>query len=73
MSTIQMESLWQFIQSLSLSQKNRRWLADRLVNCNASNAEMPNAKTLQAIKEAKEGKTTSYTSFEDFKQRMYDL
>lgn len=27
-----MESLWTYIQSLSLSKKNKRWLADRLIS-----------------------------------------
>ncbi len=26
-----MESLWQYIQSLSLSERNREWLADKLL------------------------------------------
>lgn len=31
MSAIQVEGLWQFIQTLSLSNRNKQWLADRLV------------------------------------------
>ncbi len=30
-TSAQVESLWQYIQSLSLSERNRRWLAERLV------------------------------------------
>ena len=31
MSTIQVEGLWQFIQTLMLSNKNKQWLADKLI------------------------------------------
>ena len=72
MSTLQIESLWQFIQTLSLSTQNKKWLADRLLE--SSDAESStNATTLNAIKEAREGKVTSYTSIDDFKKHMYEL
>lgn len=31
MSAIQIEGLWQFIQTLTLSNRNKQWLADRLI------------------------------------------
>ena len=31
MSTLQIENLWQYIQTLSLSAHNKQWLADRLM------------------------------------------
>lgn len=72
MSTIQIESLWQYIQSLSLSKRNRKWLAERLL-ANDNAEEKPNATTLQAIKEAEDGEATTFTSLDDFKKHMYEL
>ncbi len=72
MSTIQIESLWQYIQSLSLSKKNRKWLAERLLENSAAESSA-NATTLKAIKEAEEGKVTTFSSIDDFKKHMYDL
>ncbi len=31
MSTLQIEGLWQFIQTMSLSKRNKQWLAKRLL------------------------------------------
>ena len=31
MSALQLESLWQYIQTLSMPEANRRWLAERLI------------------------------------------
>lgn len=72
MSTVQIESLWQYIQSLSLSKRNKKWLAERLL-ANDNAEEKPNATTLQAIKEAEEGEVTTFTSLDDFKKHMYEL
>lgn len=72
MSTIQIESLWQYIQTLSLSKKNKKWLAERLLeNCSAESSV--NATTLKAIKEAEEGKVSTFSSMDDFKKHMYEL
>lgn len=71
MSTVQIESLWQYIQSLSLSKRNKKWLAERLL-ANDNAEEKPNATTLQAIKEAEEGEVTTFTSLDDFKKHMYE-
>ena len=72
MSTIQIESLWQYIQTLSLSKKNKKWLAERLLE-NTSAPPTANATTQKAIKEAEEGKVTSFASIDDFKKHMYEL
>lgn len=72
MSTVQIESLWQYIQTLSLSKKNKKWLAERLLeNCTAE--PKVNATTQKAIKEAEEGNVTTFTSIDDFKKHMYEL
>lgn len=40
MSTLQLESLWQFILTMSLSKRNKQWLAERLLeNINEDNSE----------------------------------
>lgn len=31
MTTVAMNSLWTFLESLSLSRRNRKWLAERLI------------------------------------------
>ncbi len=72
MSTIQIESLWQYIQTLSLSKKNKKWLAERLLE-NSTVESSANATTLKAIKEAEEGKVTNFSSIDDFKKHMYEL
>ncbi len=32
MTTVAMNSLWEFLKSLSLSRRNRKWLAERLIS-----------------------------------------
>lgn len=72
MSTIQIESLWQYIQTLSLSKKNKKWLAERLLENGTADSSV-NATTLKAIKESEEGKVTTFSSIDDFKKHMYEL
>lgn len=72
MSTIQVESLWQYIQTLSLSKRNKKWLAERLLE-NDTTGSSANATTLKAIKEAEEGNVTTFSSIDDFKKHMYEL
>lgn len=43
MSTAQMEGLWQFLQTLSLSKSNKQWLADHLT-MPTETIETPNQK-----------------------------
>jgi len=72
MSTAQIESLWQYIQTLSLSRKNRKWLAERLLQ-NDIDTVSANATTLKAIEEAQNNEVTSFASLDDFKKHMYEL
>lgn len=72
MSTIQIEGLWQYIQTLSLSKKNKKWLAERLLE-NSTAETTANATTQKAIKEAEEGMVTTFASVDDFKKHMYEL
>jgi len=72
MSTVQIESLWQYIQTLSLSRRNRKWLAERLLENDTGNASA-NATTLKAIEEAQNDEVTSFASIDDFKKHMYEL
>jgi|GEM_PF-1748247 len=37
MTTLALNSLWNYIQSLSLSASNKKWLAERLLESNAAN------------------------------------
>lgn len=45
MSTIQIEGLWQYIQTLSLSARNKKWLAERLVESTVSSKGDPVKET----------------------------
>ena len=38
MTTIQLNNLWTYLQSLSLSGRNKKWLADRLVESTQTKA-----------------------------------
>ena len=72
MSTAQIEGLWQYIQTLSLSKRNKKWLAERLLE-NETSLNQACATTMKAIKEAEEGKVTSFATIDDFKKHMYEL
>ena len=48
MSAIQLEGLWQYIQTLSLPAKNKKWLAERL---------------LESIQNAPKGKAQEETDY----------
>jgi len=72
MSTLQIEGLWQYIQTLSLSRRNRKWLAERLLE-NDTDKVSANATTLKAIKEAQNDEVISFASIDDFKKHMYEL
>ena len=41
MTTIAMKSLWEFLQSLSLSQRNRKWLAEKLLDAEKKDGTDP--------------------------------
>ena len=55
MSTIQLEGLWAYIQTLSLNKQNKQWLAERLVMPDATEKqEQYVSETLTAaLKETK--------------------
>ncbi len=77
-TSAQMESLWQYIQSLSLSERNRRWLADRLVEPTATMkvgeepAEYISKREILAGIDAglKDFKAGRMQSFDDFIKEM---
>ena len=72
MSTAQLEGLWQYIQTLSLSKRNKKWLAERLLESENSQNQA-STTTMKAIKEAEEGNVTSFATIDDFKKHMYEL
>ncbi|MCQ2148722.1 MAG: hypothetical protein MJZ16_14585 [Bacteroidales bacterium] len=47
-------------------------MAERLLE-NETTESSVNATTLKAMKEAEEGKVTTFTSMDDFKKHMYEL
>lgn len=48
MSAIQIEGLWQFIQTLSLSNRNKQWLAERLMEASAQKTYANDTEYIQA-------------------------
>lgn len=42
MSTVQIEGLWSFIQTLALSNRNKQWLADRLIESTSTSVSPSN-------------------------------
>ena len=48
MSAIQVEGLWQFIQTLSLSNRNKQWLADRLIEATTQKTYANDTEYIQA-------------------------
>ena len=44
MTTTAMNNLWSYIQGLSLSQRNRKWLAERLINPTADDPKTARQK-----------------------------
>ena len=64
MSTAQMEGLWQYLQTLSLSRSNRQWLAEHLIMPTEA-TETPNQKYVResltrAIKEVREAEKVGH-------------
>lgn len=64
MTTIAMNNLWTYIESLGLSARNRKWLAEKLLAPSPSETEL-NATTIKAIEDVKAGKTYKATSVDD--------
>lgn len=72
MNTVQMEGLWQFLQTLSLSRSNKQWLAEHLV-MPSETTETPNQKYVResltrAMKEVREAEKEgrNLQSLDDF-------
>ncbi len=45
----------------------------RKIKTPVEKAEIPNADTLEAVRQAKAGEGVRYTSMEDFKRAMYEI
>lgn len=67
MTSIQLESLWSYIQSLNLSKRNRTWLSNKLIE-NQANTESVSNDTYKkkviagidsGLNDVKEGRTVS--------------
>ena len=70
MTTVAMNNLWNYIEGLSLSARNRKWLAERLTNYDtkkADNVITPElqAKIDQARKDLREGRCVTLHTHED--------
>ena len=64
MTTTAMNNLWTYIESLGLSARNRKWLAEKLLAPSSSETEL-NATTIKAIEDVKAGKTYKASSVDD--------
>lgn len=62
MTTVAMNNLWTYIESLGLSARNRKWLAAKLVE--PAETEL-NAMTIKAIEDVKVGKTYKASSVDE--------
>ena len=65
-----MESLWQYIESLSLSNRNREWLADKLLEGTDRGKETEYiskeevlARIDEGLKDVKAGRNVSFEEF----------
>ena len=72
MTTVAMNSLWEYLQSLSLSKRNRKWLAERLIAFDDTkvNDVTKTAGFKEALDDAKNGRVTHYDSLKDFYKEM---
>ena len=78
MTTIALNNLWTYIQGLSLKQKDREWLAGKLLEPKADDAMTARQKAyvkeslyraLDEVKRAKRGETTMMTE-EEFLEEL---
>jgi len=60
MNTVSMNNLWNYLQGLSLTANNRRWLAERLVECDK--------KALMNDDEIKDGLKTAFTQLKEVQE-----
>ena len=60
MNAVSMNNLWTYLQGLSLTASNRKWLAERLVE--------PENKEIMSDQEIKEGLTEAFSKLDGLKQ-----
>lgn len=60
MNAVSMNNLWSYLQGLSLTASNRKWLAKRLI-------ETPQEKDMMNDKEISEGLTEAFVQLEEVK------
>ncbi len=84
MSTAAMQNLWNYIQGLNLSARNRNWLGERLIESaqqakprkrlfDPETGEYLNDETIQAIEDAHQGKGIVFCgSFEEYLKSVKD-
>ena len=63
MSTVALNNLWIYIQSMMLSDRNKQWLADRLIESKTSNTKAAQEKFVResltrAMNEVREARRT---------------
>lgn len=65
MTTVALNNLWQYLQNLSLTENNKRWLVQKLTESKSENKTV-NAKTKAAIEELDKGQGTVCHSWDEF-------
>lgn len=77
MSTAALTNLWNFIQGMSLSDRNKQWLADRLIESKTSSRTVERddlaARIERGRSEIRSGKCTTCTSKEELNQFLEAL
>ena len=78
MTTLALNHLWTYIQGLSLKQKEREWLASKLIEPQADDAKTARQKAyvketltraLREVEDAKRGKTKMMT-LDEFEEEL---
>ena len=64
MNAISMNNLWNYLQGLSLSASNRRWLAERLME----NAEKVENDCVMTDEEIREGVAMSFSQLKEVRE-----
>lgn len=65
MTIVALNNLWQYLQNLSLTDSNKRWLAQRLMDAQSDKVEF-NEKTKSAIKEIDNGQAVVCNTWDEF-------
>lgn len=78
MSTVALLNLWNYIQGMSLSDRNKKWLADRLIeSTNISKSKSEQISLERRIergrKEIREGNCTTCTTKDELKSFLDSL